>query len=247
MKKKFLKTALVVFMLTITITNIVRAISFTVTLTPSSTTVKEEDTVIVVLKITNIDAGSSEGFSEVTGTLTYDTSVFEAITQSDFERLNNWKPVYDATTNKLTLTSTIAAKTDTSICQITFNTKQGITDESKKTIATKIQFTDIVGKTEDQDKTASDIATTITIVAEDYDPSANNLNNTNSNMVLNVNNNVNTNKNTNNVISYVENVSKSDEDISQAGAEDTALILLVIAIAVSIGFYIKFEKSNWIQ
>ncbi len=245
MKKKFLKTALVVFMLTITITNIVRAISFTVTLTPSKTTAPEEDTVIVVLKITNIDAGSSEGFSEVTGTLTYDTSVFEAITQSDFERLNNWKPVYDAGTNKLTLTSTIAAKTDTSICQITFNTKQGITSEAKKSVATKIQFTDIVGKTEDQDKTASDIATTITIVADDYDPSANNLNNTNSNMVLNVNNNVN--KNVNNVISYVENVNKSDEDISQAGAEDTALILLIIAIAVSIGFYIKFEKSSWIQ
>ena len=46
MKKKYLKTALVVFMLTITITNIVRAISFTVTLTPQKTTVKEEETVL---------------------------------------------------------------------------------------------------------------------------------------------------------------------------------------------------------
>ena len=163
--------------------------------------------------------------------------------------MNNWKPIYDAGTNKLTLTSTIAAKTDTSICQITFNTKKGITDETKKSLATKIQFTDVVGKTEDQDKTASDIATTITIVAEDYDPKANSLNDTNSNMVLNVNNNVNNNvnKNVNNVISYVENVSKADEDISNAGVEDTALILLIIAIAVSIGFYIKFEKSDWIQ
>ena len=71
------------------------------------------------------------------------------------------------------------------------------------------------------------------------------MNDTNSNMVLNVNNNVN--KNVNNVISYVENVSKSDEDISDAGVEDTALILLIIAIAVSTGFYIKFEKSSWIQ
>ncbi len=238
MGKKILKISMLVLLLFFTITNIVDALSCTATMTPSSTNVAEGQEFIVTLKINNMDAGSSEGFSSISGTLKYDNTVFETIGQSSFDKLNNWNPTFDAETNKLTLRSSIAAKTDTSICQITFKVKSEIKKTQGKATTGTIKFDDIVATTANADDTAvSSIQTTIT-VGQSSNNNNGNMNAANSNVV-----NIARNE-TPDTPSYVNDVNKTEEDMPHTGAEDTAFVLLVAVVIVGIIFYIKFERLS---
>ena len=237
MKEKILKISILVVLLFFTITNIVNALSCTASMTPSSTNVDEGTEFIVTLKINNMDVGSSEGFSTVTGSLKYDTTIFETVTQSAFDKLNNWNPTYEAETNKLTLRSSIAAKTDTSICQITFKTKSEIKKTTGKATTGTIKFEDITAYTADNETPVSSISTTITIGAVE-DTNANINTNVNTNSISVVQNN------TTNVPSYSNVVNETKEEIAEAGSEDTAFVLLVAAVIIGIVFYVKFEKIH---
>ena len=184
-----------------------------------------------------MDIGTSQGFSSVEGTLSYDTSIFEAIGQSSFNKLNNWNPTYDAESKKLKLTSSIASKTDTSVCQITFKTKSEIKQTAGKATTGTIKFENITASSDVADAKVSSVSTTITIGSPE---------NVNANVNENVNStqiSVNTN-NTTNEPTYINNVNTTEEDMPDTGAEDTAFILLVAVVAIGIVFYIKYEKLN---
>ena len=60
MKKKFLKITIVVLMLIWTCSTIVNALSFTATITPSSTTVAESTEFTVSIKVSNLDVGQND-------------------------------------------------------------------------------------------------------------------------------------------------------------------------------------------
>lgn len=235
MERRIIKIAILVVLLMLSVTNIVNALGLTATLTPSSTNVEKDTEFIVTLKLTNMDIGTSQGFSSVEGTLSYDTSIFETIGQSSFNKLNNWNPTYDAESKKLKLTSSIATKTDTSVCQITFKTKSDIKQTAGKATTGTIKFENITASSDVADAKVSSVSTTITIgSAENINANINA--NTNSSQIS-----VNSNENQ---PSYINNVNTTEEDMPNTGAEDTAFVLLAAVVAIGIVFYVKYEKLN---
>lgn len=235
MERKIIKIAILVVLLMLSITNIVNALGLTATLTPSSTNVEADTEFIVTLKLTNMDIGTSQGFSSVEGTLSYDTSIFETIGQSSFNKLNNWNPTYDAESKKLKLTSSIATKTDTSVCQITFKTKSDIKQAAGKATTGTIKFENITASSDVADAKVSSVSTTITIgSAENVNANVNA--NTNASQIS-----VNSNENQ---VSYINNVNTTEEDMPDTGSEDTAFVLLSAVVAIGIIFYVKYEKLN---
>ena len=237
MEKKIVKIAILVVLLMLSVTNVVNALGLTATLTPSSTNVEPDTEFIVTLKLTNMDIGTSQGFSSVEGTLSYDTSIFETIGQSSFNKLNNWNPTYDAESKKLKLTSSIATKTDTSVCQITFKTKSEIKQSAGKATTGTIKFENISASSDVADAKVSSVSTTITIGSQE-NVNANMSENTNSNQIT-----VDSNT-TENEPSFINNVNTTDDDMPNTGSEDTAFILLAAVVAIGIVFYIKYEKLN---
>ena len=235
MERRIIKIAILVVLLMLSVTNVVNALGLTATLTPSSTNVEKDTEFIVTLKLTNMDIGTSQGFSSVEGTLSYDTSIFETIGQSSFNKLNNWNPTYDAESKKLKLTSSIATKTDTSVCQITFKTKSDIKQTAGKATTGTIKFENITASSDVADAKVSSVSTTITIgSAENINANINA--NTNSSQIS-----VNSNENQ---VSYINNVNTTEEDMPNTGAEDTAFVLLAAVVAIGIVFYVKYEKLN---
>ena len=73
MEKKVFKVLIMITVLVIAVSTVVQAASFTVTMTPSSTTVAPETEFTVTIKIANLDVGSN-GINSLSGFLTYDTN-----------------------------------------------------------------------------------------------------------------------------------------------------------------------------
>ena len=249
MRKKFLKITITTILLICVCATIVNALSFTATMTPSSTTVAESTEFTVKIKVSNLDVG--QGLSGLNGYFRYDTSVFEPITESSIEGLNGWNVTFNTENSKISLTKTTFVKSEEEVFQVILKTKSGVSGKTGD-----IKFTNILGTNSDIDITASDISTTITVGTINTNE-ANATNNTNSNgisiTVTNRNNtanntNTNTNKNTNNTpknnTSYVNANSISNDNIPHTGVEDSMMYIIGALIIVSIVFYIKFEKVN---
>ena len=258
MEKKVFKVLIMIMLLVIAVSTVAQAASFTATMTPSSTTVAPETEFTVTVKISNLDVGSN-GINSLSGYLTYDDSVFETINESSIEGVNDWKPTFSSDNGRITLLKTQFVNTEEAVFQITFKTKSE-TDLKKKTSGI-IKLSQVVASNSQDDITASDISTTITISTATANETTNNATNslvlqTNStvknttiknttvkNVVTNTTENavgaaVNTTKNTT-VYNTVE-----EDDIPYTGVEDTIVYVLFVAIAMALVFYIKFEKIN---
>lgn len=248
MKKKFFKITITAILLICVWATIVNALSFTATMTPSSTTVAESTEFTVKIKVSNLDVG--QGLSGLNGYFRYDDSVFEPITESSIEGLNGWDVTFNTENNKISLTKTTFVKSEEEVFQVILKTKSGVSGKTGD-----IKFTNIIGTNSDIDITASDISTTITVGTISANE-ANTTNNTNSNGLQitvtnrtnNTVNNTNTNRNTNNAVknntSYVNANSVSNDNIPHTGVEDSMMYIIGALIIVSIVFYIKFEKVN---
>ena len=265
MKKKFLKITIIAILLVFVYASVVNALSFTASMTPSSTTVPESTEFTVSVKVANLDVGAN-GINSLSGYLQYDASIFEEITEASIEGLNAWNPTYNAgNQGKITLIKSSFVKTEESVFQVTFKTKEGTSGKTGK-----IQFNNIVASNSANDITASDISITITI-GEDTGVDGNSVqanvttnntntntnankpsitvnknNTTNTNTNKNTNTNTNTNKNTNKASSssYVNSSNTSKENIPYTGTEDTVMLLMGAVIVIAIVFYIKFERIN---
>lgn len=264
MKKKFLKISIVVMMFVLAYSTIVNALSFTATMTPSSTTVAESTEFTVSIKVSNLDVGSN-GINSLSGYLDYDETVFETISDSSIDGLNSWSPTYTADSGRLTLTKPTFVKAEESVFQITFKTKSGVSGKSGQ-----ISFSTIVASNSQDDISASDISTSITVGTGSGNATNNVSNNpVNNTLVIvpitntsnNAGNNTNTARNTanttrntsnttrnnlNNAVSSYVNTSNSisEENIPYTGVEDTVMYVMVVILAMAIIFYIKFEKIN---
>ena len=160
MEKKVFKVLIMVAVLVIAITTVVQAASFTATMTPSSTSVAPETEFTVRVKISNLDVGQN-GINSLSGFLKYDDDVFEVINDSSIEGVNEWKPNFSSENGKITLTKMQFVKTEEEVFNITFKTKSA-EDMKKKTSGT-ITLSSVVASNSEQDITASDVTTTITI------------------------------------------------------------------------------------
>ena len=160
MEKKFLKIAIVMVLLVFVYSSVVNALSFTATMTPSKTTVPESTEFTVSVKVSNLDVGAN-GINSLSGYLKYDEGVFEKIGDTSIEALSGWTVSYNAENRKVALTKTSFVKTEESVFQVTFKTKNEIGAESGK-----IEFTNIVASNSASDINASDISITINIGEE---------------------------------------------------------------------------------
>lgn len=252
MRKNFLKISIISILLVLIYSTVVSALSFTATMTPSSTTVAEATEFTISIKVSNLDVGTN-GINSLSGYLKYDTSVFEVISDSSIEGLNSWSPTFNSDSGKITLTKTTFVKSEEAVFQVTFKTKSGVSGKSGT-----ISYTNIVASNSASDIAASDISTSITV----GNVTTNTANTTVANNTLSIlptntsNNKINTNTAKNNTVnntavssntnsSYINTSnSSSTEDIPYTGAEDTVLYVMVIVLALAIIFYVKFECIN---
>ena len=262
MEKKVFKVLIMIMLLVIAVSTVAQAASFTATMTPSSTTVAPETEFTVTVKISNLDVGSN-GINSLSGYLTYDDAVFETINESSIEGVNDWKPTFSSDNGRITLLKTQFVNTEEAVFQITFKTKSE-TDLKKKTSGI-IKLSQVVASNSQDDITASDISTTITISTatanETTNTATNSLvlktNTTTKNTTIKNTTTNNTVKNTvtnttGNAVGAAVNTTKNttvyntvgEEDIPYTGVEDTIVYVLFVAIAMALVFYIKFEKIN---
>ena len=231
MKKKFLKISIVTMMLILVYSTIVNALSFTATMTPSSTTVAESTEFTIAIKVSNLDVGQN-GINSLSGYLKYDTSIFEVISDSSIEGLNSWSPTFNSENGKITLTKTTFVKSEESVFQITFKTKSGVSGKTGT-----ISYTNIVASNSEQEISAADISTTITVGSAT----------TNTQTIVPIVPANNTTKNViNNTARYntVNSASEIDDEIPYTGTEDTVMYMMVVVLALALIFYIKFQRIN---
>lgn len=239
MKKKFLKVTIAVMLLVLVYANIVNALSFTVSMTPSSSNVDPSNEFTISIKVSNLDVGEN-GINTISGILDYDETVFETISDSSFDGINAWTHTYNSDTKKITLIKNTFVKTEEQVLQITFKTRSELTDGT----VGQIKLTEIVASNSESEITASDISTSITIGQEVNTNTGNTSNNAGNLLIVPTNNTVR-NKPVNNIISPVVNkTNTSEDDMPHTGVEDTVIYFLVAAVILAMVFYIKFEKVN---
>ena len=253
MKNKLLSIVLVMLLMVSIIAISAYAVSFTATMTPSATTVKEATEFTITVKVSNLDVGAN-GINSLEGYLKYAADVFETISESSIEGLNSWVAKFDETTGKISLTKNTFVTSTQEVFQITFKTKSDVSGKSGT-----ISYSDIVASNSETTISATDISTSIAI----GNTSEGNTTNTTSNVVAisnntvsinavtssnnTANNTVTTNTTANNAVSsYVNTMTNTNAgtEMPNTGVDDTILKLIFVVIAVALVFYIKIERLN---
>lgn len=255
MKSKIVSIIVMILLIVCLISVSVNAVSFTATMTPSATTVKEATEFTITVKVSNLDVGNN-GINSLKGNLKYDTNVFETISESSIEGLNSWSAKFDEASGEISLTKNTFVTSTQEVFQIVFKTKSGVSGKSGT-----ISYTNIVASNSETSIPATDISTAITIGNETNTNTVSNIasisnktvtinaattNNTVANNAV-TNNTTNTNKTANNSISsYVNTMTntQTQNNIPKTGVNDTILAVLFIVIAIAVVFYIKIEKLN---
>jgi len=93
MKTKFYLVVLVMILILSLLTVNVSALSFTASMTASSSRVTSATEVTVTVKVSNLDVGDN-GINLFSAYLSYDTTVFESLTDSSVDGLNGWIAAY---------------------------------------------------------------------------------------------------------------------------------------------------------
>ena len=157
--KKFLKVTIVAILLIIMCTNIANALSFTATMTPSSSNVDPSTEFTIRIKVSNLDVGPN-GINSLSGILEYDENVFEELNESSFEALNGWGSLaYNSETKRITIMKASFVKTEEQVFQVTFKTKSDLEEGTSG----QIQFSNIKAANSAEEIGASEITTTIHI------------------------------------------------------------------------------------
>lgn len=111
------------------------------TLGSSQSSIKEGDSVVLDLKLTNITLSS--GISSVSLNLDLDENIFEIVRRVDIKEESGWTMTYNSSTKLLKLTTTQKVKNDTSLAKIslkaksTFGTQKDITSANATMITLK--------------------------------------------------------------------------------------------------------------
>lgn len=244
MKKKILKLTTIIMLLVITYATIANALSLTVSMETNNTTIAEATEFTVTVKVSNLDVGEN-GINSLTGTLKYDKTIFEEITDSSVEGINGWNSSYEKDTGKIVSTKQSFVKTEESVFNITLKTKADITGKEGV-----IEFTDIKAQNSDSQIDAQNISVTISVGTEAGN-TANKSNTGNSTSILPVSNNTAKNNvannatNTNNTAkSYINAANVLNDNIPETGVKDTLAITILVLAVIAIIVYIRIERIN---
>lgn len=260
MKRKFSFVLLIILLTFVMLTVMVDALSFTTTMTPNNTSVDEATEVVITVSVSNLDVGDS-GINSYSAYLSYDTEVFETLTDSSVEGLNNWSSTYSATSGQILLTKNSFVNSDEDIMQITLKTKEGIEEGTEGTVS----LTGIVASNSEDNIDGTTVSTTITVGTEaasegnttetpsniiQIEPSTNNVeenstdvNNANTD---NTDNSSNTNTNNSSVYNINTNTNTSnDDDIPYTGVSGDGFIKIILGVIfIALVIYIKIRKMD---
>lgn len=253
MRKKLAIIIVMIILVAASLVTTVSASSFTATITPNRTTVAESNEVVVTIRVSNLDVGTT-GINTFEGVLSYSTQIFETINADSIEGNNGWQPSYNQDNGKIMLYKQGFLNEDADIVQITFKTKTNVTGKTGD-----IKLSDIKASNTGETIEASPISTRITVgTANETVNMANstvnktNTNtspskiNTTTNITRNVTNNTNKNTNNNAQSSYVNtsnSVNKTtQEDIPYTGTSDNIMRAIFVVLVIAGIFYFKYES-----
>ena len=139
--KKISKVILLSLVVAIIWVGQVMANSFNMVVTPNTKTLKAGETVTVTIGLANIDAGEL-GINTVETQISYDSDVFETVTQDEVKSANNWSLTYKGESNGGKILGVILAsgvkENQESIGTITLRVKASTTKKE-----TTIKFTNV--------------------------------------------------------------------------------------------------------
>lgn len=99
--KKTLVTFIITALILMTSITTVKGLSFSVKITPSSTTVQKGETVTLTISVSDLDVGS-KGINTILLAMEYDKNIFETVSSSNIEALNSWdKPSFNPDNGKM--------------------------------------------------------------------------------------------------------------------------------------------------
>ena len=252
MKRKFSFVLLIILLTFVMLTVMVDALSFTTTMTPNNTSVDEATEVVITVSVSNLDVGDS-GINSYSAYLSYDTDVFETLTDSSVEGLNGWSSTYSATSGQILLTKNSFVNSDEDVMQITLRTMEGIEKGTEGTVS----LTGIVASNSEDNIDGTTVSTTITVGTEasseenttetpsnviQIEPTTNNVednsadvnnantSNTDNSSVYNINTNTNT---------------SNDDDIPYTGVSGDGFIKIILGVIfIALVIYIKIRKMD---
>ena len=242
MEKKILIISLLFLLIIATFANSsFAALSFTATMTPSSTTVKESTEFTVTIKVSNIQAGD-HGINTLSGVFEYNTEVFEAISSSNIEGLNGWSATYTSNNKKITLLKTSFTNSDEDVLQITLRTKAGTTGKTGE-----ISYKSIQASNSEDDISASDISTTINIGNTPITPTLTPIVTPTPTATPTVAPTKAPTPITTLTPTPVPTKSSSNNNIPKTGVSDVAIKALFVVIVISVVSYIKYNSMKDIK
>lgn len=263
MKKRLLHIIIIFFLITILLIDVVSAFGLSVFMTPSTTNAQTSSEVVIKVKVSNLDVGEN-GINSFSGTLSYDTEVFEELTVDDITGLNNWTASYTSDSGKIVLFKTTFVNSDEELFQITLKTKSDISKNSGS-----VSLKNIIVSNGDDEISATEVNTSIAIgsgitivpgntssnntvnkVANKVNNTAISITNKANNVVSNYNNtNTSISNKVNNTSEPINNTINNNESITNetvphTGTRENVRIALIVLLVVAGYIYIKFEKLN---
>ena len=222
MKNKFISIMIIMFLIVCLVAQIVNAASLTVTMKPSSSSVKEATEFTVKVSVSNLDVGNN-GINALSGYLKYDDDIFEDIDESNIEGLNKWSANFDESTGKIDLKKNTFVKTTQDVFQIVVKTKSGVSGKNGA-----ISFSDITASNSEEDISASDISVSITVIensgtstSDDENSSTSNSSNATVSIIANSSSNESANDSSN---SSIKNITSNSSNSSSNSNTDNNII-----------------------
>lgn len=256
--KKIYKIILILGVMLLFITTNVKATnSFKLNVTANKTSLKPGDTVEITLNVSDINVGEV-GINTVEGTIEYDNEIFEDITASNIQSLNNWSLTYNSEETEykgkilaVILQSGVTEKQD--IGKITLKVKSDVKDTTTlikiKNIASN-DGNELINETDKEIKFEIK-EEKVTIPEDNTDKSEENKDNTITKPDENVNQkDENTSKPENNINETKKNESNTEADTSKGPLPQTGIINYIIitigtmVIVFGIITLIKYNKID---
>ncbi len=233
--KKSIKILLAILVIMICIVGTVHAASVTMELKSSSNLVAG-DTVVVTLRIKNIDAG--DGVDTISGALVYDTNIFETITDDNyttyFQGLNSWNPMgYNAGENRFTALRGNKVNMASDVLQIKLKAKTAITVDSTTIQVKDIEFS---GGIDTGDINSEDVSIKID-KASQITPEPDKKNEQQGGQIT-------PDKPINNQSPVVNGNNTSNTKLPQTGDEYGIVLAIAVVAIVSIIAYIRYKNIN---
>ena len=256
MKKRFLIILLVMIITLSALTVAIKAVDYSVavSMTANNSRVSAGNEVLITVKLSNLNVGDN-GINGFSAYLSYDTEMFETLTDSSVDGINGWVPNYTPGTGKVSLYRPTFLKTDEEIMQISLKVKSGVADGTQGEVKLS---TIIVSNSSDQIM-ATPVSTMITVgngtSSDVVQPAPSNtliipLNTTPTpvNNTANVTNTAPTNTQiipVNNTQNNVQVTNESDSDMPYTGNESNALARIIVGVVfIGLVMYIKIVSID---